>query len=81
MVVRNFLEDIAQVSLGPGALHPFGIDPHSLDALLHRPRDVGLRPALEELLRVVAHFIGAQLEQFSTWSQENLQCNDNGMCM
>lgn len=65
MLVSQLLENITKVSLGFYVLDPLGIDPHSLDALLHSPRDVRLGSALEELLRLITLYIRGQLKPCS----------------
>jgi hypothetical protein len=62
VLVSQLLENTAEVSLGLDVLDPLGIDPYSLDALLHSPRNVRLGSALEELLRLITMFIGGQLK-------------------
>lgn len=62
MLVSELLENIAEVGLALGALDPLGLDPHPLDALLHRPRNARLDPALEKLLCLVTLLIRGKLK-------------------
>jgi hypothetical protein len=62
MFDRTLLEKIAELGLVPDAFAPFGIDPHSLDALLHGPCDVRLCSALEKLLHIITLFISGELQ-------------------
>ena len=62
MLVSQLLENTAEVSLSLDVIDPLGIDPYSLDALLHSPRNVCLSSALEELLRLITMFISGQLK-------------------
>lgn len=65
VLVSVLLDGIAQVGLALDALDPLGIDPHSLDALLHSSGDARLGSALEKLLRLITLLISGQLKQMS----------------
>ena len=54
--------NITEVGLALDTLDPLGVDPHSLDALLHGPGDARLGSALEELLRLITLLASGQLK-------------------
>ena len=64
--------NITEVGLALDTLDPLGVDPHSLDALLHGPGDARLGSALEELLRLITLLVSGQLKPcLATCKKEN----------